>query len=257
MESEAEVLGQLKSLSRPEYLKGMSRFGINIEKAFGVPVPELRSLARKIGKNHGLAQKLWSSGYHEARILATMIDDPVQIIDEQMEDWVTDFDSWDLCDQCCGNLFDKTKNAYEKAIVWSEREEEFTRRAGYGLMAYLAVHEEANDNAKFLEFLSIIERDSIDERNFVKKAANWALRQIGKRNQELHKAAIETAKSVQKKNSRAAKWIASDALRELTSVKVKEKLLVEFEERKSRKNWYGATKGVGPFTKEDELDSHD
>ena len=225
MESKAEVLRQLKSLSRSEYLKGMSRFGINTEKAFGVPVPELRSLARKIGKKHGLAQELWSTEFHEARILATMIDDPVQVTDEQMEEWVKDLDSWDLCDQCCGNLFDKTKNAYEKAIVWSEREEEFVRRAGYALMAYLAVHDVAKGNAKFLEFLSIIENDSIDERNFVKKAVNWALRQIGKRNQKLNKAAIETAKRVQKKDSRAAKWIASDALRELTSKAVLDRLL--------------------------------
>jgi len=227
MESKVEVLRQLDSLSHPEYLKGMSRFAINTKKAFGVPIPELRALAKKIGKNHKLAQELWASKFHEARILATMIDDPVQVTDVQMEEWVKDFNSWDLCDQCCGNLFDKTKTAYEKAAAWTERDEEFVRRAGYAVMAYLAVHEKAKDNEKFLEFLSIIEHDSIDDRNFVRKAVNWALRQIGKRNQELNKAAIETAKRVQKKDSRTAKWIAADALKELTSTKVQEKLLLE------------------------------
>jgi 3-methyladenine DNA glycosylase AlkD len=168
MQSRDIVLQRMKSVAKPESLKGMGRFGINTRKAYGVSIPHLRSLAREIGKNHELAQELWTSQIHEARILASMIDDPLLVTDNQMEEWVEDFDSWDLCDQCCGNLFNYTKMAYAKAVAWSEREEEFVRRAGYALMAYIAVHDKQATNKKFLEFLSIIEANSIDERNFVK-----------------------------------------------------------------------------------------
>ena len=148
----------MKSVASPESLKGMGRFGINTEKAFGVSIPHLRSIAKEIGKSHELAQELWASQIHEARILATMIDDPPMVTDKQMEEWVKDFDSWDLCDQCIGNLFCRTEGAYGKAVVWSKREEEFVRRAGYAMMAYLAVHDKKAPDEKFLEFLSIIER---------------------------------------------------------------------------------------------------
>jgi 3-methyladenine DNA glycosylase AlkD len=219
MQTTEAILRKMKSVATPESLKGMGRFAINTEKAYGVSIPHLRALAREIGKSHELAKELWASQVHEARILATMIDDPLLVTDKQMEEWVRDFDSWDLCDQCIGNLFNRTKGAHEKAVVWSSREEEFVRRAGYAMMAYLAVHDKKASNEKFLEFLSIIEEDSIDGRNFVKKAVNWALRQIGKRNQVLNRAAIRSAKLIQKKDSRAAKWIAADALKELTARK--------------------------------------
>src|ERR1700730_2527450 len=183
MQTKDQVLRRMKSVASPESLKGIGRFGINTKKAYGVSIPHLRSLAREIGKGHELARELWASKIHEARILASMIDDPLFVTDKQMEEWVRDFDSWDLCDQCIGNMLCRTKGAYEKAVVWSRSEEEFVRRAGYAMMAYLAVHDKAGTDGKFLEFLSIIEQDSIDERNFVKKAVNWALRQIGKRNQ--------------------------------------------------------------------------
>src|SRR5579871_1208954 len=224
MQSAVAILRRMKSVASPESLKGMGRFAINTEKAYGVSIPHLRSLAREIGKSHGLALELWASEIHEARILATMIDDPRLVTDKQMEEWVMDFDSWDLCDQCIGNLFDRTEGAYEKAVEWSRREEEFVRRAGFAMMAYLAVHEKGAADAKFLDFLAIIELDSIDERNFVKKAVNWALRQIGKRNQKLNGAAIRAAKQIQKKDSKAARWIAADALKELTGEKVQRHL---------------------------------
>ncbi len=222
----------MKAVATPESLKGMGRFGINTRRAYGVSIPHLRSLAREIGKNHVLARELWASQIHEARILASMIDDPALISDEQMEEWVKDFDSWDLCDQVCGNLFDQTKLAYEKAVAWSAREGEYVRRAGYALMAYNAVHDKDAANNRFLEFLSIIEANSTDDRNFVKKAVNWALRQIGKRNLFLNKEAVGTARKLQKKDSKTAKWIASDALRELTS----EKVLEQLAKKKNRKN---------------------
>ncbi len=219
-----EILEQLKSLSNPKAIAGMARFGINPKNTYGVSIPVLRKMAKQIGKNHRLAEKLWRSGIHEARILAGMIDSPEKITQEQMEGWVRDFDSWDVCDQCCSNLFDKTKFAHQKAVEWSRRKEEFVKRAGFVLMATLAVHDKEANNQKFLRFVPIIKREATDDRNFVKKAVNWALRQIGKRNRSLNKEAIKIAKEIQKIDSKSAKWIASDALRELTSEAVQKKL---------------------------------
>ena len=219
-----EILRKLKSLSDPKAVEGMSRFGINSKNTYGVSIPNLRTIAKEIGKNHLLAQELWSSGIHEARILTGMIDDPELVTEEQIEKWVNDFDSWDVCDQCCSNLFDKTHFAFQKAIEWSKRNEEFVRRAGFVLMATLAVHDKKAKDEAFMKFLPIIKRESVDDRNFVKKAVNWALRQIGKRNVNLNKAAIETAKEIQGINSRSAKWIASDALNELSSDSIRKRL---------------------------------
>jgi 3-methyladenine DNA glycosylase AlkD len=212
-----EILKKLKSLSDPKAVEGMARFGINPKNTYGVSIPEIRKLAKEIGKDHKLAQQLWSSGIHEARILAGLVDRIEDVTEEQMEKWVKDFDSWDVCDQVCMNLFDKTKFAYAKAEEWSKRKEEFVKRAGFALMASLAVHDKKSKDEEFLKFLPIIKRESTDERNFVKKAVNWALRQIGKRNKNLNKLAIQTAKEIQKIDSKTSKWIASDAIKELKS----------------------------------------
>ncbi len=219
-----DILQQLKSLSDPEAVAGMARFGINPRNTYGVSIPALRKMARETGKDHTLALQLWSSGIHEARILAGMIDVPDMVSEEQMESWAADFDSWDVCDQVCSNLFDKTDFAYRKAVEWSNRKEEFVKRAGFVLMAALAVHDKRARDKEFLRFLPIIKREAVDDRNFIRKAVNWALRQIGKRNLNLNRAAIETAKGIQGINSKAARWIASDALRELTTEKVQKKL---------------------------------
>ncbi len=219
-----DVMSTLKKLGNPKNLGGMARFGISTSTAYGIPVPDLRRTARSIGKNHSLAEQLWASRVHEARILASMVDDPKLVTGSQMDEWVNDFDSWDLCDQCCGNLFVKTKVAYKKAIDWSKSDREFIKRASYALIAYMAVHDEAMDNDDFAKLLPLIAKGSSDERNFVKKSVNWALRQIGKRNLELNKLAIRTAKEVGRLDSKSARWIASDALRELESEAVQEKL---------------------------------
>lgn len=219
-----EIITKLKSFSNPEAVAGMARFGIDISKAYGISAPTLRQLAKEIGTNHVLAQRLWASGIHEARILAALIDDPQLVTEAQMESWVKDFHSWDICDACCGNLFDKTPFAYRKAVEWSSRKEEFVKRAGFALMAYLAVHDKAAKDEVFLKFLPLIKRHAVDERNFVKKAVNWALRQIGKRSRSLNRAAIQTAKAIQKIDSKSARWVAADALRELTSAKIKNRL---------------------------------
>jgi len=204
----------------------MKRFGISGESIYGISIPEVRSLAKKTGPSHELAIELWKSGVHEARILASMIDDPRRVTPGQMEEWVHDFDSWDLCDQCCGNLFDKTELAYAKAKEWSTRKAEFERRAGFALMAELAVHDKKTSDQEFLKFLAIIEKKGGDDnRNFVRKAVNWALRQIGKRNSQLNAAAITAAlRMSEKKDLPATKWIATDALHELRSNSVQKKL---------------------------------
>ena len=210
-----QIIKKLKSLANPKNVAGMARFGINPKSTLGIPIPETRNLAKEIGKDHKLAQELWKTGIHEARILAGMIDDPTAVTEKQMDSWVKDFDSWDVCDQVCSNLFDKTPYAYGKAKEWTARDREFTRRAGFVLMACLAVHDKKAPDSKFLPFFALIKKYSTDDRNFVKKAVNWALRQMAKAKPGLKKKAIETAKEIQKIDSKSAKWIAADALREL------------------------------------------
>jgi 3-methyladenine DNA glycosylase AlkD len=219
-----DILRRLKSLANPEAVAGMARYGISPQNTLGVSVPALRKMAREIGRSHGLAQQLWASGVHEARILASMVDDPRLVTEEQMERWAADFDSWDVCDQCCGNLFDKTELAYRKAVEWAARDGEFVKRAGFALMAWLAFHDKRAPDEAFLGFLPVIKRESVDGRNYVRKAVNWALRHIGKRNANLNRAAVQTAKEIQEMGSKSGRWVASDALRELTSEKVQERL---------------------------------
>ncbi|HMK53733.1 MAG TPA: DNA alkylation repair protein [Methanobacteriaceae archaeon] len=219
-----EIIKELESLSNPEDVEGMARFGIKSKKAFGVRIPELRRIAKIVGKDHILAGQLWDAGYSETRILACMIDDPGMVTTEQMEQWVLDFDSWDICDQCCMNLFDKTSFAYKKVFEWSERDEEFVKRAAFTLMAVLAVHDKKASDEKFEQFFPVILREADDNRNFVKKAVNWAVRQIGKRNLNLNKKSVKLAEEIYKTDSKSAKWIARDALRELEGEKVQERL---------------------------------
>ena len=219
-----EILKKLESLSDPAAVAGMTRFGINPRNTYGVSIPKLRKLVRQIGRSHRLAQQLWSSGVHEARILAALIDSPESVSEKQMENWVKDFDSWDICDGCCGNLFDKTEFAYSKAVAWSERRAEFIKRAGFVLMAQLAVHDKLANDKKFIKFFPVIRREATDHRNFVKKAVNWALRQIGKRSRYLNQLAIKAATEIRRIDSKAARWIAADALRELTSAAVQMRL---------------------------------
>ncbi len=219
-----DVMKRLKTLSNPIAIEGMARFGINPDNTYGVSIPNLRKMAREIGVNHTLAQQLWASGIHEARILASMVEDVDKVTDEQIETWVRDFDSWDVCDQCCMNLLQNITFASEKAVEWSFGEEEFIKRAGFVLMARLAVSDKKADDAKFEVFLPIIKGEASDNRIYVKKAVNWALRQIGKRNLYLNSKAIETAREILEIDSKSARWIASDAIRELTSQAVQQRL---------------------------------
>ncbi|AFM25161.1 DNA alkylation repair protein [Desulfomonile tiedjei] len=218
------ILATFESCRNPEAVLGMARYGISPEKTYGISIPRLRKIAREVRRNHQLAILLWDSGIHEARILASMIAVPSELTEEQMDSWVRDLDSWDVCDQCCNNFFRKTPFAWDKALEWSRQQEELVKRAGFVLMATLAVHENKEPDERFVRFFSIIKRESSDERNFVRKAVNWALRQIGKRNVVLNRAAIECAERIRNMDSKAARWIAADALRELTSEAVQRRI---------------------------------
>jgi 3-methyladenine DNA glycosylase AlkD len=242
------LIKKLKSLSNPGAIEGMARYGINPDKNLGVSIPDLRQVARETGKNHKLANELWATGIHDARILAGMIGQPDEVTEKQMEQWVGDFDSWDVCDEVCMNLFEKLPFAYNKAVEWSSRDEEFIKRAGFVLMARLAVSDKKAADEKFISFLPFIKKESTDSRNFVKKAVNWALRQIGKRNITLNKLAIKAGEEIYSIDSKSARWIASDALRELKNEKI-QKRLIDREKKKGKneflkgnKYWYSKIK---------------
>ena len=223
----SDIIKQLKDHSDPEAVNGMARFGINPATAWGISLPILRSIGKSTGRNHSLAEQLWITGIHEARILAGIIDNPREVTEQQMEDWTGDFNSWDICDQCCMNLFRKTPFAWDKAVEWSRRNPEFVKRAGFALMATLAVHDKKAGNEQFLSFFRAVKRQSTDKRNFVKKAVTWALRQIGKRNLILNKQAVEAARDIRRINSKSARWIASNAIKELTDPRVIERLKIK------------------------------
>jgi len=212
-----EVIQELKKFESSHNREGMKRFGINVEKAFGISVTKLRSIAKKIGKDHQLAIQLWNSEIHEARILASMVDDPNLVTKSQMNNWVKDFNSWDLCDQVCSNLFCKTSYAEDKIFEWSKSKKEFIRRAAFSLIACLAVRDKKRRDEEFLIFFDLIKKYSTDERNFVKKSVNWSLRQIGKRSLFLNTKSIDLAKEILEISSTSAKWISKDAIRELTN----------------------------------------
>lgn len=214
------IIARLEALASPADAAGMARFGIRGARVLGVPVKTLRAIAREIGRSHALAEGLWASGIHEARILASIVAEPQRVDPAQMERWVADLDSWDLCDQCCTNLWVRTPFAHNTALEWSEREAEFVKRAGFVLMAQVAGKDTNAPTELFHRYLARAEAAADDERNFVKKAISWALREIGQRSPELNAAAIAVARRLREADSRAARWVGTDALRELTSEKV-------------------------------------
>lgn len=212
-----ELVAELKAMGNPANVAGMARYGIRSAIAFGVPAPVIRARARAIGRDHELALALWDSGALEARALAGLVDDPARVTRRQMERWARAFDNWAVVDGTCSNLFDRTPFAREKAFAWSSRAAEHVKRAGFVLMAAMAVHDKRAPDSLFLEFLPVIEAHAADGRNLVKKGVNWALRQIGKRNLRLHREALVVCRRLRASESSSARWVASDALRELTS----------------------------------------
>ncbi len=224
MASVAEVLEKLQARARPDQVAGMASYGMVAERRLGVAVPDMRKLAKELGQDHQLALELWKTGIPEARIVAAMIAEPERLTAEQMEEWVQDINSWDVCDQVCMNLFEKTPLAWQKIVDWSQREEEFVKRTAFALLACLAWHDKQASDEQFIRLFPVLKRGATDERNFVKKAVNWALRNIGKRNARLNLAAIEAAKEILQIDSRAARWIAADAIEELESEAVQRRL---------------------------------
>ena len=220
------IIQKLKSLGNPKDVEGMARFGIKSDpdKIFGVRLPVMRKLAKEIGTNHKLAIELWNAGYRETRLLAGMIAGIKKTDEKLMDRWIKDFDSWEICDETLMNLFWKSPIAFKKAIEWSRKEKEFEKRAGFALMACLAWKDKEATDKQFEQFIPAILDCATDERNFVKKSVNWAIRQIGKRNKVLNKNFIQVSEKVAKLNSKPAKWISADALRELKSPAVQKRL---------------------------------
>jgi 3-methyladenine DNA glycosylase AlkD len=212
----AGILAELRSQANPANVDGMARYGIRSANALGIAAPVLEEIARRVGRSHEVAVALWASGVFEARALAALVDDPAAVSEAQMEEWAGAFDSWAICDAVCSKLFDRTPFAWKKAVAWSRRREEYVKRGGFVLMAALAVHDKTAPDARFLRFLPIMEREATDGRNFVRKAVNWALRQIGKRNPALNRRAVQAARRIARQPASSARWIAADALRELT-----------------------------------------
>jgi 3-methyladenine DNA glycosylase AlkD len=212
----AAVLAELKSLGSEAGRTGMARYGIKIERAFGISMAALKPIARRLKRNHGLAAELWESGYHEARLLAVLTDEPGKVSEAQMDRWAGAFDSWDLCDQACSKLFVKTP--YVEIVIprWAAAEREFVRRAGFALIAAYAVHGKSTADKTLAAMLPLIEQNATDQRNFVKKAVNWALRQIGKRSPALHAPALALAERLAASADATARWIGKDAVKELT-----------------------------------------
>ena len=219
-----QCLAALRRLGSRRNVEGMARFGIRAKNVYGVSKPKMDALAKRVGKSHSLALQLWNSGVHDARILAGMVDEPHLVAAAQMDRWVRDFDNWDVCDGTCCHLFAHTAFAWQKALQWSRKSGEFQKRAAFALMAYLAVHDKRARDHKFVKLLPTIRREAVDDRNFVRKAINWALRQIGKRNLKLNRAAIQEAERIRRIGSGAARWIAADALRELRGEAVQQRL---------------------------------
>jgi 3-methyladenine DNA glycosylase AlkD len=221
----AEILQLLASRPDLHAVAGMARFGIVAKKVHGGwAIPELKKLAREIGHTHALAQELWASEVFEARMLATLIDEPAKVTRCQLNQWAKDFDNWAICDGACINLFRYTKIARQMCMEWSGRPHEFVKRAAFALMAGLTVADKVAGDEMFLEFLPLIKRAATDERKMVMKGVNWALRQIGKRNARLNRSALAAADEIYRLDSRAARWIASDARRELESPAVQQRL---------------------------------
>jgi len=218
------ILSHLKSIADPSRLMYMNHYGINMDTSLGISIYELRRYAQEIGKNHDLALKLWQTGVHDAQLLACFIDEPERVTADQMDDWANDFNSWDLCDQTCTSLFDQNPISWKKISQWAESDKEYVKRAAFSLIAGLSVHDKNAGNHQFEAFFPLIKKHAIDERNYVKKAVNWSLRNIGKRNLYLNRKAILCANEVIDLDSRSAKWIGRDALRELESEKVQQRL---------------------------------
>lgn len=212
-----EIIREFKGLRNERNIEGMKRYGINVDTAFGITAPVLTGISKRYRFNHTLALELWNTSYHDARLLASMIDNPEEVTRKQLNKWVKDFDSWDVCDCCCNRLFRKVSFIEEFIPIWCRDKREFVKRAGFSMIAQLAVHKKSAPDSEFENYFDLITESSTDERNFVKKAVNWALRQIGKRNKSLNKKTLKISQKLLTFSSKSSGWIARDAIRELTN----------------------------------------
>jgi 3-methyladenine DNA glycosylase AlkD len=219
-----DALSALERMSTRRDLENLSRFGITARKAYGVSMANLKRLAKRFGRNHALAAALWDTGWYEARMLATLVDEPARVTPAQMERWCGDFDNWGICDTACFMLFDRTPHAWSKVSAWAGRRGEFARRAAFALLACLALHDKEAGDRRFLDGLRLIERAAADDRNFVKKGVSWAIRSIGRRNAALNAATVTVARRLSASESAAARWVGKGAVRELTSPAVRGRL---------------------------------
>jgi 3-methyladenine DNA glycosylase AlkD len=219
-----EILAWLEKRGSKKNRDGMARYGIVASKVYGVSVSTIRAKGKELGRNHQLALALWDTGWYEARMLAAFVEDPAQVTASQMDRWVKDFDNWAICDTLCFHLFDRTSHAWKKIDQWSRRREEFVKRAGFALLAGVALHDRKAPDHLFAGSLALIGKASDDDRNFVKKGVSWALRTIGHRNAALHTAAMKLADRLSKSNDKSAKWIGKDALRDLSRQMVKDRV---------------------------------
>jgi 3-methyladenine DNA glycosylase AlkD len=219
-----DILATLKRKGSRRNREGMARYAIVAPRVFGVSVGTLRQMGKTLGRDHGLALALWKTGWYEARMLASFVDEPAKVTPAQMDRWAKDFDNWAICDTICFHLFDKTPFAFQKIAQWSRRREEFVKRASFALLASVALHDKQAPDAPFLRTLPLIERAAADDRNFVKKGVSWALRGVGRRNRRLNRAAVALSRRLAASPSPAARWVGKDALRELTSTMVQRAL---------------------------------
>ncbi len=217
-----QIIHEFEELSDVDFAKNMKKFGITYIKSYGLRLPQIRKIAKQCGKNHELALKLWNHGYHETNLLATLVEDPHNVDSIQLDDWVNTFYSWDLVDQACINLLRFIPEAIDNIFIWAEADEEFVKRTAFSLVAVLAVH---NKDSNFDKYFEIIKEGSKDNRNFVKKSVNWALRQIGKSNKENNRKALDLAYEILEIDNKASKWVARSAIRELESEKIQNKFL--------------------------------
>jgi 3-methyladenine DNA glycosylase AlkD len=220
------ALSSLEKMSTRRDRENLARFGITATKAFGVSIANIQALARRLGRNHQLAAALWDTGWYEARLLTSFVDEPSRVTPAQMDRWCRDFDNWGICDTICFHLFDRTPHAWAKVAQWHDRRGEFVKRAAFALLASLALHDRGTGDQRFIHSLALIERAATDERNFVKKGVSWALRLIGRRNLALNAEAVTLSRRLSTSPDAAARWIGRGALRELTSPMVQRQLAV-------------------------------
>lgn len=213
----ADVVGRLRRMGTRATKQAMARYAIPSDRAFGVGVGALQKMARSLGRNHRLAAGLWATGWYEARMLATMIDEPSRVTPAQMDRWARDFDNWAICDTACFKLFDRTPHAFGRVRHWAKSQDEFVKRGAFALLASLAGHDRTSGDERFERCLPLIERAASDERNFVKKGVSWALRGIGRRKSpRLKAAALALARRLSESDQPAARWVGKDAVRDLT-----------------------------------------